>query len=311
MRPTIQRAAILPQTPLHYERLFSSELVDITRVCCRPNEPGCGAPEAANDHHVVVPHRGVFVMHVGKRRYVAHPAAVLFFTAGREYRVSHPVGNGDDCSSLRFAPEVLHEALDSAYRGSVHDSAPFDAIGTAVAPPAAQLLAARRLPALTETGASTLEIEETALSLLRDALRAGRKAGLGPRRARRVETEMRTRRWAEEVELHLAANPGRRWTLAELGREVGCSPYHLARGFRAVSGKSIHRSLMAIRVAIAAERVLGGEADLSGLAQELGFASHAHLSTTFRAAHGIPPSAIRPLAHSHKSKATAVRMWRS
>ncbi len=293
MRPTIQQATILPQSPLHYERLFSSELVDITRVCCRPNEPGCGAPEAANDHHVVVPHRGVFVKHVGKRRYVAHPAAVLFFTAGREYRVSHPFGNGDDCSSLRFAPQVLQEALDSAYGGGVHESAPFDAIGTAVAPPAAELLAARRLPMLTKSGASTLEIEETALSLLRDALRAGRKSALGAHRARRVDTEMRTRRWAEEVELHLAANPGRRWTLAALGREVGCSSYHLARRFRAVSGKSIHRSLMAIRLAIAAERALDGEDDLSALAQELGFASHAHLTTAFRAAYGLPPSALR------------------
>ncbi|HEV8365548.1 MAG TPA: AraC family transcriptional regulator [Gemmatimonadaceae bacterium] len=293
MRPAASKHAIQPQAQLHYERLFSSELVDITRVCCRPNEPGCGAPEAANDHHVVVPHRGVFVKHVGKRRYIAHPAAVLFFTAGREYRVSHPVGNGDDCSSLRFASEVLQEALDSAYGGGVNESAPFDPIGTAVAPPAAELLAARRLPTLTESGASTLEIEETALALLRDALRAGRETGSSSRWARRADTEMRTRRWAEEVELHLAANPGRRWTLAALGREVGCSPYHLARRFRAVCGKSIHRSLMTIRLAIAAERALDGEDDLSGLAQELGFASHAHLTTAFRAVHGLPPSALR------------------
>jgi len=296
VRPTIQRAAIQPQSPLHYERLFSSELVDITRVCCRPNEPGCGAPEAAGDHHVVVPHRGVFVKHVGKRRYIAHPAAVLFFTAGREYRVSHPVGNGDDCTSLRFAPDVLQEALDSAYQTRVHESAPFDAIGTAVAPPAAELLAARRLPTLTERGASTLEIEETAVSLLRDALRAGRKIGSTSRQARGAETELRARRWAEEVELHLAANPGRRWTLPALGREVGCSPYHLARRFRALRGTSIHRTLTAIRVAVAAERVLAGEDNLSNLAQDLGFASHAHLTTAFRAAHGLPPSALRRAA---------------
>jgi AraC family transcriptional regulator len=286
------KEAIHPQSPLHCERLFSSELVEITRVCCRPNEPGCGAPEAASDHHVVVPHRGVFVKHVGRSRFIGHPAAVLFFTAGREYRVSHPLGNGDDCSSLRFAPDVLHEALASAYSGSVCESAPFDTIGTAVAPPAADLLTARRLPMLKENGASTLEIEETALALLRQALRAGRKVGTGSRQPG-AATEERTRRWTEDVELQLAANPGRRWTLAALGREVGCSPYHLARRFRAARGTSIHRCLTAIRIALAAERVLGGENDLSGLAQDLGFASHAHLTTAFRAAHGLPPSALR------------------
>lgn len=289
----LRKQHVEPTSPLHYERLFSSELVEITRVCCRPNEPGCGAPEAASDHHVVVPHRGVFVKHVGRSRFIGHPAAVLFFTAGREYRVSHPGGNGDDCSSLRFSPDVLQEALESAYGGNVHDSAPFDAIGTAVAPPAADLLPARRLPTLKESGASTLEIDETALALLRQALRAGGRVRANSRQVRRAGTEARTRRWAEEVELQLAANPARRWTLAALGREVACSPYHLARRFRAVRGTSIHRSLTAIRVAVAAERVLGGEDDLSGLAQDLGFASHAHLTTAFRAAHGLPPSALR------------------
>ena len=286
-------SAVQPQSPLHYERLFSSELVDITRVCCRPNEPGCGAPEAAADNHLVVPHRGVFVKHVGKQRFVAHPAAVLFFTAGREYRVSHPVGDGDDCSSLRFAPHVLQEALEAVYGDNVRDDAPFDAIGTAVTPSAADLLAARRLPTLKTRAASALEVEETALTLLRQALRAPQNAATPSRQAARPGTEARSKRWAEEVELQLASNPGRRWTLATLGREVGCSPYHLARRFRAATGRSIHRALISIRVALAAERVIGGEDDLSGLAQDLGFASHAHLTTAFRAAHGLPPSALR------------------
>jgi AraC-like DNA-binding protein len=224
---------------------------------------------------------------------VAHPAAVLFFTAGREYRVSHPTSDGDDCSSLRFAPEVLQEALETVCGGNVRDHAPFDAIGTAVAPSASDLLAARHLPTLKTSGASALAVEETALALLRQSLRAGRKAGVIQRQTQRPGTDARSRRWAEDVELQLAANPARRWTLAMLGREVGCSPYHLARRFRAVSGKSIHRSLMAIRVALAAERVIAGENDLSGLAQELGFASHAHLTTAFRSAHGLPPSALR------------------
>lgn len=277
---------------LHYDRLFTSDVVDITRVRCRPNEPDCGAPEAATDHHVVLPHRGVFVKHVGRRRFIGHPAAVLFFTAGREYRVSHPVGHGDDCTSLRFAPGVLQEALDAAVTGGrVDDVAPFDSAGISVTPPARKLLAARRLPALSESGASALAVEETALELLRAALRSGRHPnGNGGRRA---ETDDRSRRWAEEVELRLAANPGKRWTLASLGRDVGASAYHLARRFRAVRGTSIHRSLTAVRMAVAAERVLQGENDLSALALELGFASHAHLTSAFRAAHGLPPSALR------------------
>ena len=56
---------------------------------------------------------------------------------------------------------------------------------------------------------------------------------------------------------------------------------------------SIHRRLVSIRLALAAERILDGENDLSTLAIDLGFASHAHLTSAFRAAYGLPPSAWR------------------
>ncbi len=282
--------SLSPLPQLHCDTIFSSEVVAVTCVCCRPNERGCGAPEAAVGHQVVIPHSGVFVKHIGRTQVVANPAIVVFFTEGREYRVSHPVGDGDDCTSLRFAPDVLHEAMTSTRRTSkVHDDAPFDSIGPSVAPEARDLLAARRLRRLAPRLSSALGVEETALALLRTAL----TAAPGNRAVRRVNDDARARHWAIEVEVLLASRPGQRWTLAQLGREVGSSPYHLARRFRAVTGSSVHRRLVAIRLAVAAERVMDGEDDLSKLASDLGFASHAHLTTAFRAAHGVPPSALR------------------
>ncbi len=289
--PSTHALADAPQ--LRHDRLFSSDVVTIERVSCRPNERGCGSPEAASEHQVVVPHRGAFVKHSRGRRVVAHPAVVLFFTAGREYRVSHPIGDGDDCSSLRFAPEVLSEALGSVRRGiRVRDDAPFDEVGAVVAPAPADLLGSRRLRRLAPASASPLEVEETAVALLRRVLAVGStRTARVPRRADSWERQLR---WAVEVALRLATRPGDRWTLAALGREVGCSPYHLARRFRTATGSSIHRTLLSLRLALAAERVLDGANDLSTLALDLGFASHGHLTTAFRAAYGTPPSALRP-----------------
>jgi len=277
---------LAPEPQLRYDTIFSSEVVAVICVCCRPNERGCGAPEAAVGHHVVIPHHGVFVKHIGRTQVVANPATVVLFTEGREYTVSHPVGDGDDCTSLRFTPAVLNEAMTGVGRASrFRDDAPFDSLGPAVAPAPRDLLAARKLRRLSSSHSSALGVEETALALLRTLT--------GARAARRVDDDPRARRWAVDVEVLLASRPGHRWTLAELGREVGSSPYHLARRFRAVTGSSIHRRLVAIRLAVAAERILDGENDLSTLAIDLGFASHAHLTTAFRSAHGLPPSAWR------------------
>jgi AraC-like DNA-binding protein len=280
------QSSLASEPQLRYDTIFSSDVVAVICVCCRPNERGCGAPEAAVGHHVVIPHHGVFVKHIGRTQVVANPATVVFFTEGREYSVSHPVGDGDDCTSLRFAPSVLQEALAGFGKTSkVRDDAPFDSLGAAVAPAPRDLLAARKLRRLSSSYTSALGVEETALGLL--------QALTGTAPLRRLDNDSRARRWAVDVEVMLASRPGHRWTLAQVGREVGVSPYHLARRFRAVTGSSIHRRLVAIRLAVAAERILDGENDLSMLALDLGFASHAHLTTAFRAAHGLPPSALR------------------
>ncbi len=48
-----------------------------------------------------------------------------------------------------------------------------------------------------------------------------------------------------------------------------------------------------LRVSLALERVVGGEPDLAGLAGDLGFADHAHLTRTVRAATGRTLSSLR------------------
>jgi AraC-like DNA-binding protein len=288
---------VTPDVPqLRFARLFSSELVSVTHVCCHPNERGCGTAEAATHNDVVLPQRGVFVKHIGNAKVVAHRATVLFFAAGREYRVSHPVGDGDECMSLRYAPEVLVDTMGNVRQNPRHfrEDAPFAGLDAAAAA-AAAVFAGQQLRTLIKRSAAPIAIEETALELLRSAVanEAQRET-----RALRADTEIRARRWAHDVELRLASDPGKRWTLAALGREVGSSPFHLARRFRSVTGSSIHSRLRAIRLAAAVERVMGGEDDLSNLALELGFSSHAHLSTAFRKAYGASPSAVRQSAFS-------------
>jgi AraC-like DNA-binding protein len=104
----------------------------------------------------------------------------------------------------------------------------------------------------------------------------------------------RTGRWGEPVKEVLAARLGDRLTLADLGRELGVSPYHLARSFRRATGLSIHQYRIQLRLRTALPRLRDG-VDLSSLGLDLGFASHSHFTHSFRCLFGLPPSTVREL----------------
>lgn len=91
----------------------------------------------------------------------------------------------------------------------------------------------------------------------------------------------------------LAADPAFAWDMDTIAKAVHCSPFHLARQFRAISTESLHHYLVRLRLGLALERLAGGESDLARLAAEAGFSHHSHFSASFRAAFGSPPSAVR------------------
>jgi AraC-like DNA-binding protein len=70
-------------------------------------------------------------------------------------------------------------------------------------------------------------------------------------------------------------------------------PFHLARKFRAVTGESISRYLLRLRLGLALDRIAAGETELARLAVELGFAHHSHFSARFRSVFGTTPSQAR------------------
>jgi AraC-like DNA-binding protein len=98
--------------------------------------------------------------------------------------------------------------------------------------------------------------------------------------------------------------------LVTLGHRVGCSPHHLSRVFSRLTGSSATAYRNRLRVSQALERIASGEPDLAVLAAELGFADHAHMARTIRAATGrtrvLAGHCSRPVvSHRHQSAGTA------
>jgi AraC-like DNA-binding protein len=263
---------------LRSRMLYRSGIVRVEDVLCHAPRSGRGHDELSVVPQVVLPRRGVFVMHRRGHELVADTNTAVVLGANDEYAVSHPVDGGDDCTALAFAPELLEQALGSVH-GREGGIRPSTQLGAWVFTSA---LAPRDSPL------DRLEIDEAALRLL-DGLSCDLVAQVGRGAARgRVQ-----RQRVEDTRALLAAAPTSRWRLEEVAAAVHSSPFHLARQFRAVTGESISRYLLRLRLGLALERIAGGERRLARLALDLGFAHHSHFSARFRETFGITPVAAR------------------
>lgn len=272
---------------------YRGALVSITDVRCRPSTCSLSGEEQATAHEVVFPRAGVFVKHVGHRRAVADPNQVLFFNAGEPYSISHPVPGGDDSTCFVFSDETLMDVLCSYDRATRdHPERPFSLIHCA-AEPQTIIMQQRLRQRLSDRAATDLEIEESALGLLQAVVRyAYRSREVSPRRQRPGTLQQR-RDWVEAVKLLLAERPEANLSLSEIARAIHCSPFHLARLFRASVGSTIHQYKLRLRLALALERLSDHPASLTDLALDLGFSSHSHFTAAFQQFFGTSPSKFR------------------
>lgn len=281
--------------PLHRQILFESPIVRFVDVCCRHSASGCSGEERANAHQLIVVRAGVFVKHpafASRRSLVAEPMQALLLNADEPYRISHPANDGDDCTVLEL-PDASARELMVALAPHTRDEIriPFQVDRAPVMPD--MRLALHRLRRVGRGAMDVLKQEEQLLALAERMVRAGYEAHGRSASTRRTDTALLQRVLVERTKELLALAPSARWTLARLAREVGSSPYHLTRVFRAHTGSSIHQYLTGLRLALAMRRLeRDGEGHLSTIALETGFSSHSHFSATFRRAFGVAPTIL-------------------
>jgi AraC family transcriptional regulator len=256
--------------------LLESPLVAAYDVCCRAPRSGYGPAEAGTVAQLILARRGVFVVHSRGGTYAVDPSTALLLGSGEEYRVSHPGTCGDECTVLIVSPELLEESVGGV-EGRFARLRSRDHLAVCFA-----------TEAVRRGDADHMEAEEALLLLLARLASAFAGDGLttdylGPGQRSRVE----------RVRALLASDPARRWSVSAVAEAVQCSPFHLARQFRALSGETIARHLLHLRLGLAVGRLAAGETNLSSLALATGFASHSHFSTRFRGVFGMTPTAAR------------------
>lgn len=265
------------------DRLLDSGTVSVRHVDCRGTCRHRSAEECASYTHFVFPYRGVYLRHVGNDQAVADANHVLFFNAGQGYQVSHPVTGGDASLVLSVNEPILRElapghlACEEAGRFVFNQQhLRIDA--------RAQALVMLLKHTLSNGSIEPLEAEGLSLTLVSRAI--------GPRTAREPGASYARRRLVDRVKVLLASDLSRRWTLAEIAREIRGSPVYLTQVFQQVEGLPLYRYHLRLRLARALDLIATRE-DLSDLAQDLGFSSHSHFSAAFKQHYGLTPAAFR------------------
>jgi len=262
---------------LHPALIFHSPLVRVFDVTCHAPQSSNSSEEWCSVTQIVVPRRGVFTLHHRSKSIVADPNTALVYGMGDTYQIGHPVHGGDQCTVFVFRPELVEDALGSvkAQHGTIHTTTQ---------------LSIHVLTHMMLTGETDrLEAEESAIFVLNALARDFRSfpflsgQQLGEFQKRRIE----------DVRALLASHPISSWHLESIAQKVYCSPFHLARQFRAMTGESIARYLLRLRLALALDRIAQGETDLAGLAVEMRFANHSHFSARFKSVFGMTPTEVR------------------
>lgn len=275
----------LPMTDLSIRSLLSTASVSVRDVVCSGACRHKSAEECSSTTHLVFPYRGVYVRHLHREDTVAEANQVVFFNEGESYHISHPVGGGDACLSFAIGESLLHELTPKEHvrKGGAmafrRQQRRLDA--------AAQMSVARLRHSLSRDAAETLEAESLALSLVQNALGNGRsnesRAGAGKSKL------------VNRARLVLSSDLSRRWTLAEIAREVGVSPVYLTQVFQQVEAMPLYRYQLRLRLVRALDLLPRCE-DLTRLGLELGFSSHSHFSSAFRQVYGRTPAQFRAAA---------------
>ena len=262
---------------LHSDLIFSSPFIRVFDVACHAPKSGYAGEEWCGTTQIIVPRRGVFVLDHQGTSIVADPNTAIILGRGDTYAISHPVEGGDQCTVLVFSQELLEDALENikTHYGTIHS--------------ATQLSIHVLTHKIANGVLDQLEAEEGAVFVL-NALASDFKSS-PPLNWQQVSKFQK--RLVKEVCALLASQPTETWRLESIARTVYCSPYHLARQFRAITGETITRYLLRLRLVLALDYLAQGETDVARLAVELGFAHHSHFSARFKSAFGMTPSAAR------------------
>lgn len=263
---------------------FRSELAAFGAFRCGVDNPLYRNSGPCSYHTFAFPRTATAIRHDSGAYFVGSPKTVSFYNSGQVY-FREAIAPVDATDWYVVADDVLIDAI-RAYDPSVDDRRdhPFP---FAAGPVPSPVYVAQRDVFDRADLRSPLFVEERVLAVLDAVLAAAFRS--------RATESARTRDAVEAVKRIVAADPSRIVPLRELAAAVACSPFHLCRAFRQMTGETISSFRRDLRLRLALDRIRDAR-DLTILALDLGFTSHSHFTAAFRRQFGVTPSALRAIS---------------
>ncbi|MHA6619376.1 helix-turn-helix domain-containing protein [Pseudonocardia sp. DLS-67] len=256
----------------HLTRLASAEDVAVDDLRIVERTRAWTAPEHTPGHQLVFVRRGAFGLRLRRAETTVDPVSAFVRRPGDEQSIAHRPGREDVCTVVSLGPGLAADVLPWRLPTALRTSGRID-------------MAHRALLAQARQGTDGFELSERVVWLAEALLRE-------PARTPARDGTPSHRRLADAAREVLVADPAFDG-LDRLARLLGVSRSHLSRVFRAETGETLTRFRLRLRVQAALDRLADGHRDLAGLAADLGFADHAHLTRAMRAEVGDPPSQVR------------------
>ena len=251
----------------------------VYEIHCQDDRRRLHGPGHEFSWNLVMVRSGGFLQRLDGREDFYDATSAYVGRPGQERHVGHPAGPGDVSTGIWLSERLVGEVCDGGAllpRGRMVTPAGFD-------------LAHRRLVAACRAGIDGFEATERCYGLV------GRLRLLArPGDWRRGSTEAAQRALVARVAEAMLA--GHLTTgIGELARLAGCSPHHLSRVFRKVTGRTLTSYRNELRVRAVLTGLQDGKGPLRSLAAEYGFADQAHLTRVVHRHLGIAPTTVRDL----------------
>jgi AraC-like DNA-binding protein len=276
--------------------LLRTPQVALGQYRCPPNDPQFDGGGPQRCQYIVFPRRAVRIELQDSPEELVAPGTLRFYNIGDRYRRRALDAQPDHSDWIALAPDLLDQwlALFATGRGA----GPHLFQGRSAAVPGDLFLAQRRLFDATLEAAPThaLGIEEAALDLAwRSVARAVAhwKGSSARARTPRPGSERRRQQIVERAKEALSLDLEMPLSITQVAAAAHCSAAHLSRLFRHHTGTSLHAFRQRVRLQKALQLLSDGGAPLADVAAQLGFASHSHLTSSFRRYFGDLPSRIQ------------------
>lgn len=267
--------------------LVQTEQIRVIDYRC---EAGPDAKPFAEQHvgtSVSFVRRGSFGYRYRGRAHELVAGAVLTGHAGDEFVCTHDHhACGDECLSFHLSPALID---------GLHDGK--DLWRTGALPPLPGLMVLGELAQAAAEGNSDLGLDEIGHAFAARVV----ETVTGSDTASSAGTA-RDRRRAVETALWIDAHADQEIDLAAAAGEAGLSPFHFLRVFTRVLGVTPHQYLVRARLRRAARLLVDGDAPVTAVAYETGFADLSNFMRSFRRAAGVTPRDFRQLSRGLGSR---------